>query len=176
MATVCKDYPGTQISKENFVDVQQAIGQLVDGLPEEGFTPRLVDTYWAKGAAILVCQDQETSDRLAARVPTLVAWECSRLKMVGLDALRTYKRVVAWFPGPVEDTERYFQQLCRLNQGLNTGHWRIYKRKEEPNGVCLVLSIDTVSVAALEGMKWRHFNGVGQAIFSLLGVKLEGKK
>lgn len=72
MATVCEDYSGTQVSKENFVDVQWGISWLVDGLPEEGFTPRLVNTYWAKGAAILVCQDQETDDRLGDRVPTLV--------------------------------------------------------------------------------------------------------
>jgi hypothetical protein len=70
----------------------------------------------------MVCQDEETRDWLAARVPTLVVWEGSRLKMVGLGALPTYERVVAWFPGPVEDLERYFQWLHRLNQGLDTRH------------------------------------------------------
>jgi hypothetical protein len=43
--------------------------------------------------------------------------------MVGLDALTTYKRVMAWFPGPVDDTELYFQRLRRLNRGLDTGDW-----------------------------------------------------
>jgi hypothetical protein len=148
----------------------------VDDLPDEGFTPRLIDTYWTKGAAIMVCQDEETRDWLASKVPTLTAWEGSRLKMVGLDALSTYKRVVAWFPGPAEDTERYFQRLRKLNQGLNTSHWRAYERKEEPKGVRLVLSVDTSSVTALERMGWRPFSGVGQAIFSLLGVKPERKK
>jgi len=52
-----------------------------------------------------------------------VAWEGSRLKMVGLDALPTYKRVVAWFLGPVEDTEQYFQRLHKLNQSLDTRLW-----------------------------------------------------
>ena len=145
----------------------------MDGLPEEGFTPRLVDSYWAKVAAIMVCQYEETRDWLAARVPTLVACEGSRLKMVGLDALPTYRRVVAWFPDPVEDTELYFQQLLRLNQGLDTRQWRIYERREEPNGVRLVLSIDITSVTPLEGMGWRPFSGVGQA---LLGAKPEEKK
>jgi hypothetical protein len=42
---VFEDYPGGQILKENFADVQRAIGRLVDGLPEEGFTPRLIDFY-----------------------------------------------------------------------------------------------------------------------------------
>jgi len=64
---------------------------------------------------------------MAAKVPTLADWEGSRLKMVGLDALPTYKRVVAWFPGPVEDTERYLVHLRRLNQGLDTRHWRVYE-------------------------------------------------
>jgi hypothetical protein len=62
----------------------------------------------------------------------------------------TYKRVVAWFPGPVEDTERLFQQLCRLNKGLDTSLWTVYERKEEHNGVRLVLSINSQSVTVLE--------------------------
>ena len=94
--------------------------------------------------------------------------------MVGLDALPTYKRVVAWFPGPVEDTERYLLRLRRLNRGLDTGQWRVYERKEETNGVRLVLSIDTASVAVLEGLKWKPFSGVRQPVFSLPGAKLGG--
>ena len=113
---------------------------------------------------------------MAARVHTLVAWEGSRLKIVGLDALLTCKRVVAWFPGPVEDTEQFLLQLRRLNRGLDTRYWTVYERKEESNGVRLVLNIDTASVAVLEGLRWRPFSRVGQAIFSLLGAKPEGKK
>ena len=41
----CKDYPESQISKENFTVIQRAISQLVDKLPEEGLNPRLVDSY-----------------------------------------------------------------------------------------------------------------------------------
>ena len=143
VGVVCKNYPESQISKENFTDSQRAISRLVDELPKEGFTPRLADSYWAKGAAIMVCHDKLTKDWLAARVPTLVAWEGSRLNLVGLDALPTYKRVVAWFPGLAEDVEWYLLWLRRLNQGLDTRHWRVYERREESNGVCLVLSIDS---------------------------------
>ena len=45
MATVCEDYPEDQVSKDNFNNIQWAIGGLVDELPEEGFTPRLVDMF-----------------------------------------------------------------------------------------------------------------------------------
>jgi hypothetical protein len=51
----------------------------------------------------------------------MAAWEGSRLKVVGMDALPTYKRVVAWFPGPVEDTEQLLLPLRRLIRGLDTG-------------------------------------------------------
>jgi len=47
--------------------IQRAIGGLVDELPEEGFISRLIDTYWAKGAAIMVCQGQKTRIWLVAR-------------------------------------------------------------------------------------------------------------
>ena len=92
---------------------------------------------------------------------------------MGLDALLTYKRVGAWFPGPVEDTGRYLLRLRRLNRGLGTGLWRVYERRVEANGVRLVLSIDS-SIAALEGLTWRQFSGVGFAVFTTLGVKPEG--
>jgi len=94
VVVVHKNYPESQISKENLVDIQWAIVQLADELPEEGFTPRPVDSYWAKGAAIIVCHDEMTKDWLDARVPILAAWEGCRLKIMGLDALPTYKRVV----------------------------------------------------------------------------------
>jgi hypothetical protein len=106
----------------------------------------------------------------------MAAWDGSRFKVVGLDALPKYKRVVAWFPGPAEDTERLLLRLRRLNWGLDNGNWRVYERKEEPNGVRLVLSIDTASVTVLKGLRWRPFSGVGQAVFSLLGIKPGGKK
>jgi len=158
VVVVYDNYTESQISKENFTDIQRAIGRLVDELPEEGFALRLVDSYWAKGADIMVCHDELNKDWLAARVPTLVAWEGSRLKLVGLDALPTYKMAVAWFPGPAEDAERYLLRLRRLNQCLNTRHWRVYVRSEESNGVRLVLSIDAACVsvgeAEMEALQW----------------------
>jgi hypothetical protein len=54
-------------------------------------------------------------------------WEDSRLKMVGLDVLPTYKRVAAWFLDPVENTGRFLQRLRRLNRGLDTDNWRVYE-------------------------------------------------
>ena len=163
-------------STKKTTDIPLAIGRLVDELPEEGFTPRLVDSYWAKGAAIMVCHDELTKKWLAARVPTLMAWEGSRLNLVGLNALPTHKKVVVWFQGPVEDAERYLLRLRRLNQGLDNRHWRVYERREESNGVRLVLSIDASSVSVLERLRWRPFSGVGQAAFSPLGTKSEEKK
>jgi hypothetical protein len=84
--------------------------------------------------------------------------------MVGLDALPTYKGVVAWFPGPGKDMECYFQRLRRLNQGLNTSHWRVYERKREPDRICLVVSIDSPLIVAWDKQ------------YSLLGVKPKGRK
>jgi hypothetical protein len=43
VAVLCVDYPRSQISRENFAEIQLEIGWLMDELPEGGFTPRLVD-------------------------------------------------------------------------------------------------------------------------------------
>jgi hypothetical protein len=54
LAIVCEIYPEDQVSKGNLTNIQRAVGGFVDGLPIEGFTPRLIDMYWTKGAAIVV--------------------------------------------------------------------------------------------------------------------------
>jgi hypothetical protein len=59
---------------------------------------------------------------------------------------------------------------------MNTSQRRVYECKEKPNGVRLVLHIDSSSVTVLEGMKWHSFSGVRKVTFSLLGVKPEGRK
>jgi hypothetical protein len=76
----------------------------------------------------------------------------------------------------IDARHMYFLLLRRLNRGLDTRQWKVYERREDPNGVRLVLSIDTASVTILEGLKWGPFSGVRQAIFSLLGTKPEGRK
>jgi hypothetical protein len=124
----------------------------------------------------MVCHDESTKEWLIAKAPSMAAWEGSRLKVVGLDALPTYKRVVAWFRGPAVPTERYLLRLHRLNRALVTGNWRVYERKDEPNGVYLVLSIDTPSITVLEGLQWRLFSGIRQATFTLLGAKPEEER
>ena len=58
------------------------------------------DFYWAKGTAIMVCQDEPIVDWLTSKVPTLEAWEGSRLKVVGLDALPTFKKGRPGFRAP----------------------------------------------------------------------------
>jgi hypothetical protein len=175
-AIICDGYPKTQVTKDDFGQIQQVIGGLAYGLPEEEFTPKLVDTFWAKGTAIVVCLDEETKDWLGREVPKMNVGEGSKLRMVGLEVHPTYKKAVAWFQGPREDTECLFQRLHRLNRGLDTSQWRVYERMDEPKGVRLVLSIESQSVTTLEGLKRRPFSGVGQAVFSLLGIKPEGKK
>ena len=79
MAIVCEGYLEAQVSKDNFHNIQRAIGGLVDELPEEGFTPKLVDMFWTKGAAVVICQDEEIRDWLASHIQTLRVWEDARL-------------------------------------------------------------------------------------------------
>lgn len=124
MAILCDSYPQMQVSKENFVKIRRAIDGLVDNLPEEWFTHKLIDTCRAKGATTMVCHDE--GGWLGNNVSSLKAWDCSRLKMFGLEALPTYNRVLAWFPCPAGDTVRYFQRIHRLNQVLNSSKWKGY--------------------------------------------------
>ena len=94
------------------------------------------------GTPLRILKGSNPGEPGSIKTPTLKAWEGSRLKMVGLDALPSYKRVVAMCPGPVKDTERHFQRLRKLNRGLDTGHRRVYERRVKPNGTHHVFSID----------------------------------
>ena len=84
--------------------------------------------------------------------------------------------MVAWFPAAADDVKRYLLQLRRLKQGLDTRKWKVYERTEEFKGLRLVLSIDVESVSVLQKQRWRPYSGVGQATYSLLGAKPEGRK
>ena len=48
----------SQTSKEKFANIQRAIDRIVDELPEDAFTTKLVHSYSAKGAAIVFCHNQ----------------------------------------------------------------------------------------------------------------------
>jgi hypothetical protein len=76
-----------------------------------------------------------------------------------------YKRVVAWFPGPVEDTERLRLRFRRPNRGLDTGNWSV-RAQGGTEWSRLVLSIDTASVTVLEGLRWRPFSTVWDRLSS----------
>jgi hypothetical protein len=71
MAIICNGCPEVQVSKVKFVDIQREIGGLMNGLPQEGFTLLLINTYWAKGAAIVVRQDEDTCNWLSGNVAIL---------------------------------------------------------------------------------------------------------
>jgi hypothetical protein len=60
LAILCDVSPAVQFSKETLTNIEQTVGGLVDMLPKDGFTPRLINMYWTKGAAIVLCQDEET--------------------------------------------------------------------------------------------------------------------
>jgi hypothetical protein len=47
VAMVCEDYPENQIPRKKFEDIKKAVGRPVNGLPEEGFIPQLLDAYWS---------------------------------------------------------------------------------------------------------------------------------
>lgn len=58
--------------------------------------------------------------------------------------------------------------------GRMQGWPRDYRARNSNSG--RVLSIHSQSAETLERLKWRPFSGTGQAVFSLLGAKPEGKQ
>ena len=128
MTVVSENSPEKQISKENFVDFQRAFGDmwmcsLRRGFPDAG---RFLLGKRGSHYGLLV---ETIKNWLASSVPTLENWEGSRLEIVGLYALPTYKRLVARFLSPVKDTERYLLGIRRLKWGLDTGQCGVYERK-----------------------------------------------
>jgi hypothetical protein len=76
MTTVRDGYPQIQVPTKNFINFQRAVGGFVDELTENGFTLRLIGMYYTKGAAVV---SLGKGIRLASKIPTLTAWEGSRL-------------------------------------------------------------------------------------------------
>ena len=74
MAVVCENYPESQVSKENFTDIQRSAGLWMSSLKRGSPLRCLIPI-----GLITACYDELTKDLLAAMVPTLVAWAGSRL-------------------------------------------------------------------------------------------------
>jgi len=55
-------------------------------------------------------------------------------------------------------------RLRRLNQGLDTRHWRVYEHRKESNRVRLVLSIDEVEMEALQWCGAGHILPSGRQV------------
>jgi hypothetical protein len=96
-------------------------------------------------------------------------WNGSKPRMVVLEALTTYKRVVAWFRTPWRIRSACFSGSVNIHWGLDT---RVYERKEELSVVRLVISIDYTTI---EGLKWRPFSGVGQEVFPFSELSQKGR-
>jgi hypothetical protein len=161
MATVCEDYPGMLISKENFAATQKAVGWLMDGFPEQGFTPRLVDTYWAKGAAIMVCQDQDTRDWLARLVPTLGS--LGGLQVQDSGAWRLCLLLRGLWPGfraPWRTRGHFFGVIVGCTGVLETGQWRTYERRRN-----LMRSYLSSVWIRHQSMRWREWSGGPSAVW-----------
>ena len=95
MAIVCVGYLEAQVSKENFVNIQQVIGGLVDELPKKGFTSRLIDTYRQKELPLWYARTRRPGTGWIVRYQLFRHGRTLRLKMVSLEALPTNKGVVA---------------------------------------------------------------------------------
>ena len=95
-----------------------------------GMKTKSVETSYIAEIWLVLTSITPTRDWLADKIPTVTAWVGSRLKVVSMDALRTFKRVAAWFPGQMQDTERLLTRLRRLNRGLDTRNWEGQRGQE----------------------------------------------
>ena len=81
VAIVCEGYTGDHISRDNFVEIQRAVGGCSTG---RGCHPQTIRFVLGEGAAIMVYQHSDTKEWLESQTPTMEAREGSRLKFVGI--------------------------------------------------------------------------------------------
>jgi len=106
VAVVCENYPESQISKENFTDFRWAIGRHMDELPEDGFTHRLVDSYWAEGRLLWSATTKDQG--LVGCQGTYPRGLCRlQAHVSGPGCSSHLQEGGGLFPGHAEDAERY---------------------------------------------------------------------
>lgn len=169
VAIVKEGFPTEAMKKDEELRViQAAIIAEVEKVPVGDPLPLIRDTYLARGAVVAVCEDQNTVDWLGKQVPNMTPWEGSRLAVVGMEALPTFKKVALWIPGPSATTPVFFDRLERLNTGLRTGAWRVWERRNATAGVRLIVSMDASTVELLGARGMRLYCGAGMATVTLL--------
>jgi hypothetical protein len=160
VAVVGENYTGIQISRENFADIQQGIGWLVDELPDEVFTPRLVDSYWTKGAAIMVCHDKLTKTGWLLRYPP---WWPGRAPGSGWWAWMLFPLIRERWPG-FWAPWRIWSSISCSSVGwtgvwtLDTGEFMSARRKPMGSTLCSVLT----KLLLPHWREWGGYPSVGQ--------------
>ncbi|KAJ8952336.1 hypothetical protein NQ318_017230 [Aromia moschata] len=136
MAVIDRRHPDIILNQEQADLVQNKIVDAIDEAPSGSETQLQFDrTSFSGGVLWMTCANEATALWLRGEIGNLTGlWEDAALIAVEAKELPKRPKVLAFFPGPVEQEEKVRTRLGKQNPDLRVGGWILLSRKTEGEG------------------------------------------
>lgn len=168
MPIVREDYPGMEISEEQFLQIQTTILDM--SLGQTSIQPHFTGIRLEQGAVMLYCHDEITANWIVSIGGDLVPWEGAKLKAIPAKDLSSGVRAIFSAPEILkgQPVERILRQVEAQNTGLNISGWTIINSQEYDKGKRIVVRIPPDSWATIETKKNYIFLGFSRVLVTSL--------
>ena len=166
-----KDDPEAGFTGAELDSFREAICEAADKHAEEGKPPlRFQGTKMTGNSITVTASDRHSRDWILEMAVSAHPLPEHELEAIELSKIVRLQRAMLWIQGKwTPPLPMVFKRLEVQNPGLNTRHWRVYDRKDEPKGLRLVLGVDEASVEVLRGLNFRPYLRLDRAHLTLLG-------
>lgn len=168
MAIIGENHPEEKLIEEDIRLIQAVILGKLDEAPDESL-PRLRSFSLQDGALVYYCDDQQSANWLQKNIQGARIKENTILKVVDpKDLPKPVKVALRTRDVTTVDTKALLGRIQRLNQGLNTVHWKIIDKQADSSGQRLILMVDQESAKKITELGLSAYTGVDRAFFKIL--------
>ncbi|KAJ8945164.1 hypothetical protein NQ318_001629 [Aromia moschata] len=163
-------------SESQLLEFLDAVREAITVTPTASETPLQFrsTTLW-RGQLLVNAANAASRDWLLRSLNNIRPWSDVRLVALDPQTLRL-RRALVWVPGkkPLPDKDT-LSVLEKQNPGLACSKWKIWSRKEEPQGLGLVVGIDEKSIPTLERLDFQPYFSATRARVTLTARHTKSK-
>ena len=169
MAIVKETFPSDRLSNEDFDRVQMEILRKTDVTPLEGHMPKILRSTLQAGAAIILCNDEETANWLNENFHGNKEVVGTALKVLSASSLpKPVKVAFKTKDTYTKEPALLLKRLNRLNPELKSEEWRFIHKLVEPHSIRWIFEVDQVAAEAIRRADFGAYTGLDRGIFKIL--------
>ena len=175
VAVLPKDYPHTNLKKEELTQLEEAIVEEVTLAYGGTIIPKFGGIYFRSGHLIIDCESEETVAWIREKVPSLKTWKGTALDTrVGEDIPKPHV-IKCYLPRSSGQEPQRSVTLLGVQNGLKIEHWKVLAHRDEGTGQVITIGIDDVSLKKIAEQKQILSYRFGKVNVQILKNKTEDR-